>query len=334
MYDGTTGDTTVAIDKTERSMFTNTQPSFLKLKDEALNLKEEDIGPVHLSPGAAGRAAVRAAHRLAPHEALIAQLPRQKKDPLTRLRDLGLGTIHAHLAIKTVTKSQAGLPDRMAVAFEVRDEISHWVKTFSKYGLMPSATLDNAEGGTSREKVANDIMSMSDGLLKVWDDIAPQMLMTKEAVHEARVIASDLMFELTFEGDGKDDDRAKLFDMRRRFFAMLKGDYRLVKQGAIYMLGDILDVDALIPPFTHGGRKKASTAVVNGPGEGEAADDTDVADAEATSEDTEVAEADDTSEAIEAPDATEVDETSTEVAPAPTETAEGAPAPCGESDSE
>ena len=155
------GNTSAAIaeKKQKKSIFKDTQPPFLKHRHEALAMKAEDVGTVHMNPSTAGRYAVAASVKLEPYSDLIAELPDQRVQPLERLRELGLGTIHADYAISTVPAPQRGLSEVIAEGFKARDELGHWVGTLSRYGLMSSATLDNAEGGTSREKVAKDILS-------------------------------------------------------------------------------------------------------------------------------------------------------------------------------
>ena len=187
----------------------------------------------------------------------LAKLPDYRFDVVAELRDLVGALLYVDSSYRTAYAAVGALPELLARAMQLREILIVDARTLIARKLLHPGCLDNLTGRTGGVRVGGDLAVLGAIFANDWEHIEGRSGTTKEEIHEANRLSSQLSIAVA-EKMNADRPRQAIGQRRLQTFTLVVDAYTAYRRGMRILRAPVGDGERLVPSLWkgRGGRGK------------------------------------------------------------------------------
>lgn len=243
------------------NMISGADKDFEIFVPEMLAIKKEDITRVHLKVDDAIRMGLLASRNLRPYATTLAELPGYSVEDVTRLDGVSRALYSAVGKRRRTLEETSRFTELTQVGYAERTRLFKYTEALVLKGRLPPDSLQNIDTSSGRIALSSSLIDLARLHLDNWPNNGQVSIYSQEELRETETLAGQLYssWPASQLAVGEIDDD----EMVNRAFTLERHTYVKLREGALFVLKNVTNVDALIPPFVAPQLMRASQVVVS-----------------------------------------------------------------------
>ena len=221
--------------------------SYDEFIQEIVDMSGKEVEKNHLSIEHAVWLGLIAAGNTAPFSGMLGKLPGHTDGEPGRLEGLAMATFEASLRVHVKGQSRKATVDLVRRAYTKRTALKGYVVALQEKGIVPEDALGKLNNGNAYASIGKDLIEVVRVLEKHKSANAKVDLYSKKDLEAIKAMGFALYAD--YAQDRLQHKGLSPTDILFRFFTKLKWQYAKVRKAVEFLLGDEVDVEALVPAF-------------------------------------------------------------------------------------